>query len=185
MSQIKGLIIQSRLSYIENYLDNTDLRAINEKLSPSVNQILLEQVFRVNKYPFSLLKELDDALSRVVSESPQQLFSRVGADFAEVLLDRYFFNYVEAKKPQKLLAQLGRLYDKLWGFGHYEFRAEKDHEAEIQISYDEEVHEAYVWFMEAFLTASVEICTGKKAVLNKVKSEGQNAYNYVCHIGWG
>ena len=57
MSDIRGLIIQSRLEYIENIAESNTYGQVMQKLSEPARQAIGEQVFLTNLYPFYLLNE--------------------------------------------------------------------------------------------------------------------------------
>lgn len=184
MSSIRGLIFHSRLDYIDKYIDAATFKKNGEKLSPQARQVLFDQVFLVNKYPFEMLKELDKILPEIAAEAPEPLFRKIGRDFAKTILDRYFFNYVEAQKPHKFLQQFQRLYPNLWDFGRYELISGETQKVQVRLTYEEEVHPEYHWFMEEFFKAGVEICSGKHVTVNRVSNNTGSEESQVYQISW-
>ncbi|MCB0285885.1 MAG: TIGR02265 family protein [Calditrichaeota bacterium] len=171
MSTIRGLVFHSRFHYVKQHLDYTTRRNINEHLSEQVRNVVSEQVFPVNFYRFEMLQELDNAIVTVTTAAEQPLFQSIGREFAHAIVDRYFFNYTEAQKPQRFLAQFQRLYARLWGFGQIDIRPESTRKSTIILEYPVSVHPAYHIFMTSFLTNAIALCGGKSVQLNPVESE--------------
>lgn len=184
MNGIRGVVFHSRLDYIQKHLDTSAFKKAGENLSPQARQIIFDQIFMVNTYPFSVLKELDQALPRVSGFPGEKLFREMGREFANSILDRYFFNYVEAQKPQKFLAQFQKLYDNLWALGRYEVMAEENQKAQVTLTCEEEIHPEYTWFMEEFLKTAVEICNGKNVAIKRLASADSAEDSQVFSISW-
>lgn len=184
MSSIRGVVFHSRLDYIHKHSDPTALKKAGENISPQARQVIFDQIFMVNYYPFSILKEFDQLLPKISKLSKEKLFREIGRDFAHTILDRYFFNYVEAQKPHKFLVQFQKLYRNLWGFGEYQVRAEEEQKAQIMLVYEEEVHQEYSWFMEEFFKTAVEICNGKEVTLQPISENSANEDSQVYSISW-
>jgi uncharacterized protein (TIGR02265 family) len=184
MSSIRGVVFHSRFDYIHKHLDTAVFKRAGDKLSPQAKQVIFDQIFMVNKYPFAVLKEMDRILPEVSPLPGEDLFREIGQEFAYTILDRYFFNYIEAHKPHKFLAQLQKLYGNLWDFGQYEVRAEENQKAQITLSYEEEVYPEYTWFMEEFFKTGVEICNGKNVTLKRISDNSSNEEGQVYSISW-
>lgn len=184
MSSIRGVVFHSRFDYIHKHLDPTAFKKAGESISPQARQVIFDQIFMVNYYPFSILKEFDQMLPQISDLPKEELFREIGREFADTILDRYFFNYIEAQKPHKFLGQFQKLYGHLWGFGEYEARAEEDQKAQITLVYEEEVHPEYTWFMEEFFKTAIEICNGKEVTLQPVSENSANEDSQVYSISW-
>ncbi len=74
MSDIRGLMIHSRLDYVENLPDRKHYQQLLQHLGKGMRQSIGEQVFMTNSYPFSLLKELDKAIGEILN-SPLETIS--------------------------------------------------------------------------------------------------------------
>lgn len=184
MNSIRGVVFHSRFDYIHQHLDAAAFKKAGNKLSPQAKQVIFDQIFMVNKYPFAILKEMDQILPEVSPLSREDLFREIGREFAHTILDRYFFNYTEAQKPHKFLAQLQKLYGNLWDFGQFEVRAEENQKAQITLSYEEEVYPEYNWFMEEFFKTAVEICHGKSVTLKRISDTSFEEDSQVYSISW-
>jgi uncharacterized protein (TIGR02265 family) len=183
MSDIRGLIIQSRMDYIENHFDNSYAQVL-KKLSEPVRHAIGEQVFLTNLYPFHLLRDLDAAIGESLPESLESIFSEIGQRYADLILDRYFYNYLEERNPHKFLEQLEKLYPYLWNFGQYSYKKSDNTEARIQFDYNEDVHKPYCWFVQYFLKRGIEICGGNSVEVQELKCEAEGEESCIYQIRW-
>ena len=184
MSDILGIVIQSRLDYLEKAGGNGVLNEVLQKLSESVRQAVGEQVFLTNLYPFHLLRELDLAIGESLNKPMETIFREIGSGFADTVLDRYFYNYVDARNPHKFLAQIKNLYPYLWRFGTYSYRKENAGKALLRFEYDEDIHKPYCWFMQEFLKKGVEICGSTGVQLAEKECEAENGDACVYQLQW-
>ena len=184
MSDVRGLIIQSRLDYIEEIKDSNVYTKVMQKLSEPVRQAIGEQVFFTNLYPFYLLKDLDIAIVESLNESLESIFQDIGEKYAELIMDRYFYNYIESKSPQKFLAQMGNLYSYLWNFGKYSYEKSNNNSAKIEFEYDEDIHKAYCWFMQSFLNKGIAMCGGQSIELKEIQCEADDGDACIYDISW-
>ncbi len=184
MSNIKGLVIQSRLDYLENRNDQNLMRMVLQKLSEPARQAVGEQVFLTNLYPFHILRELDAVLGENLGQPLEEVFREIGEHFAVTILDRYFYNYIETQNPQAFLAQIKNLYPYLWDFGRYSYRKSNNHSASVRFEYDEDIHKPYCWFMQAFLKKGVTICGGKAVTLREESCGAEDGEACVYLLAW-
>lgn len=179
MADIRGLILLSRLDYVERHIDGAAFKSAAEALPEAARQVLLDQVFMVNDYPFEWLRALDGVLTTASELDETALFEAVGRQFAAMLLDRYFFNYIETRQPGRYLAQLQRHYPRLWGFGRMEFHSHSRGEGTIDLVYPEPVHAAHTIFMATFLKEGMVICGASDIVLEPSDSSGEHRHYVV------
>ena len=184
MSDIRGLIIQSRLDYIENQENGVKYQQIFQKLSEPVRQAIGEQVFLTNLYSFHLLKELDSVLGEATKMPLESLFIEIGEQSAPLMLDRYFYNYIQNKNPQGFLAQIARLYSHICDFGKYTYSKTGETKADITFDYDEDIHKPYCWFIQTILVKGVELCGGKSVVLKENQCEAEDGESCQYHLSW-
>jgi len=181
MSDIRGLIIQSRLEYLEN---SGKYDQIMEKLLVQQRQAIGEQVFLTNLYPFQLLKDLDRILSETFDEPLETLFRDIGEKSADLFLDRYFYNYIQNRDPHGFLVQFERLYPFICGFGSYTYEKENQQSAIVKLAYDEDIHKTYCWFIQSLLKGGVEICGGKSVSILETQCEAENSPFCQYQISW-
>ncbi|MFZ0389909.1 MAG: TIGR02265 family protein [Calditrichia bacterium] len=183
MGEIRGLLIQSRLDYLENLKDKPFSRVM-QKLPESARQAVGEQVFTTNLYPFQLLQELDSAIAGSTEIPQEQVFREMGRNYASTIMNRYFFNYMEAANPQKFLAQLGNLYNYLWNFGSLKYQKQDPNSANVEFTYDQEVHKGYCWFMQQLLTEGLKMCGAKQVEIQETVCSSDDGDTCRYQIKW-
>ncbi len=186
MSEIRGLILQSRFEFLEEKIGSQAIRLLLEKLSPASKQIIEEQIFPVNKYPFQLLKEIDSVIPQIISEPLEKIFRDMGKYFSPIIVDKYFYNYIESRNPAGFLHHMEKLYFYLWDFGQYNCTpsAKNNNEYDVHLNYEIDIHKPYCWFMQAFLTQGVEICGASNVTLKEIKCEAENDEECLYRIKW-
>jgi uncharacterized protein (TIGR02265 family) len=184
MSDIRGLIIQSRLEYIESLAESNTYGQVMQKLSEPARQAIGEQVFLTNLYPFYLLKDLDSAIGESLNIPLESIFRNIGEKHADVITDRYFYNYVESKAPHKYFKQLGTLYHNLWHFGKYAYKKINQKSVEIKFDYDEDIHKPYCWFINSFLEKGLVICGGKSIEISELQCEAEDGESCIYLLKW-
>jgi len=184
MSDIRGLVIQSRLSYLEKLDDQSKFKHVLQKLSEPVRNAIGEQVFMTNLYSFSMLKDLDMAIGESLKIPLESIFNEIGTSYAKLILDRYFYNYIQEKDPQRFLAQVERLYSSLWYFGQYTYQKNGEKSATVKFDYDEDLHKPYCWFIQAFLNKGIEICGGKDVKINEKECVSEDGESCLYNIKW-
>ena len=184
MSDIRGLVIQSRLEYLEKIAGNDTYNLVLQQLSEPVRQAVGEQVFPTNLYPFHLLRDLDSAIGSSIEKPLETVFREIGNNYAIIILDRYFFNYVKSQNPQNFLAQMGNLYHYLWNFGKYTYEKVDNNSTKIKLDYDEDIHKPYCWFIQEFLKKGVELCGGKSVELTEMDCEAEDNKTCVYRLSW-
>ena len=184
MSDIRGLVIQSRLDFLENQLDTNVSQQVIHKLNEPVRQAIGEQVFLTNLYPFYLLKDLDAAIAETIDTPLKALFQEIGEKTAPIMMDRYFFNYLQQKNPHGFLAQIERIYPYIWNFGKYSYEKSGDGEANIKFDYDEDIHKSYCWFIQSFLKSSLEICGARSVKIEETECEAQDGESCKYIVSW-
>lgn len=184
MSDIRGLIFQSRLDYIEAKDNGKVYHKVFQKLSEPVRQSVGEQVFPTNLYPFRQLRDLDMAIGESIDQPLEVIFREIGSQFAQKTLDRYFYNYLESRDPQKFLAQIENLYGYLWDFGKYSYQKNKADSATVRFDYEEDIHKPYCWFMQEFLRKGVRLCGGTDVTLEEKDCEAESGDSCTYLISW-
>ena len=114
----------------------------------------------------------------------KELFKEIGSKTALIMMDRYFFTYMQQKNPQGLLAQIERVYPYIWDFGKYSYEKAGNTKADIKFDYDEDIHKSYCWFIQSFLESSVNLCGGKSVKIDEVECEAEDGESCRYSITW-
>jgi uncharacterized protein (TIGR02265 family) len=184
MGDIRGLMIHSRLDYVENLPEKKQYQRVLQHLSEGVRQNIGEQVFLTNLYPFHILKEVDLAIGEILNEPLESIFRDIGKRSASLIMEQYFFNYVQAQNPQGFLSQIEKLYPSLCNLGQYFYQKSDQQSARLKFVYDEDIHKPFCWFIQTFLQTGIEICGGKNVILKEIQCEADNGESCMYEISW-
>ena len=185
MKNIKGLIIQLRMEFLEEQIGGEAIKGILSLLSMPAQEILRSPVLPSSGYSFSILRELDEKLPQVIDRPLENLFRDIGSYAAPKIVDRYFYNYVENRLPSRFLEQFQRLYPILWGFGNVQVFPDDGGEGYmVQFFYEQDIHKPYCWFMQNLLTQSITIVGGKSVALIEKECDAENGEKCWYHIRW-
>ncbi len=184
MRDVRGLILLSRYDFLESELDGNALKQLSEMLSPRTREMVTEQIFPVNRYPFSVLKEIDQIIPQMVSLPLEKLFRQIGKNFAAVIVDRYFYNYRVAHQPDKFLVQFKNLYHHLWGVGAFEYNFQDRNHVTLTFEYEEDIHKPYCWFLQEFFRESIRLCGATEVWLKELECDAENGEKCRYKISW-
>lgn len=168
MNDIQGVVLLSRFEYLEKKLGAQAVSQLVKKLPEHLQHSVQEQIFPVNRYPFQLVQEIDALIPQLIAEPLEQIFREIGTMFAQNLIEKYFFNYLESKDPAKLISQIGNLYGYLWGFGQYHVVSLKNGEARVDYIYEMDIHKPYCWFTQEFLIKGLQMCCGSSVSITEL-----------------
>jgi hypothetical protein len=116
MSGIKGLVLLTRLDYIEQNFGKDKLKSFTDKLNK--NRIQYQPVSISKEYSEELLNLIDEAIKDEIFESDITRFRELGLWNAPRLMPRYFQVYITEKKPADFLKQYAIIRDFLIGLGN-------------------------------------------------------------------
>jgi len=186
MSEIRGIILQSRFEYLEEKIGHQAIKKLLEKLSPASKQIIEEQIFPVNKYPFQLLKDIDEVIPQIISEPLEKIFRDIGTNYSPKIVDKYFYNFIESQNPGGFLCHIEKLYFYLWDFGQYDCTSvgNNPNSFQIDLEYEIDIHKPYCWFMQELLKRGTEICGASSPALSELKCAAENADKCLYQIKW-
>jgi len=183
MPEIRGLIIQSRLNFLEKLSDPKLIKKTLQKLPEDIRYEISEQIFPVNAYPFRYLVAIDEALIASIPMDPNAIFEQIGAQFSDLVIDRYFHLYSELKAPTRFLNLLSELYCTLWGFGQYQPDT-SEYSAHLKFLYEVAIPKSFCLFQQSFLKHSMEHCGVRKLKLIERECMSDNGKRCVYDLEW-
>lgn len=130
MQQIKGAILKSRLSYIEETFGKDGLRKVVETLSPD-DQRTLRLVFTSNWYPFALGKRLDDAIVEHLGGGRTEIFERLGEASAVKNLSSMHAGYLTPGDAHAFLAKAPQIYAMYYEVGRRDYEKTGERSARL------------------------------------------------------
>ena len=121
MQQIKGAVLKSRLSFVEEHAGKEGVQRVLATL-PAADQRTLRMLFTSNWYPFELGKALDDAIVRVLGRGRTEFFERLGEASAEKNLGSIHGGYLTRGDAHAFLAKSPSIYSLYYEAGRREYQ---------------------------------------------------------------
>ncbi len=162
MQQIKGAVLKSRLSFVEEHFGKEAVQRVLAGLPP-VDQRTLRMLFTSNWYPFALGKALDDSIVRVLGGGRTEFFERLGEASAEKNLSTIHSGFLTRGDAHGFLAKSPSIYSLYYEAGRREYREIGPKEG-VLTTYDAETFSApdcltvVGWYRKA-----LEMCGVKSA----------------------
>jgi uncharacterized protein (TIGR02265 family) len=121
MQQIKGAVLKSRLSFVEERFGKEAVQRVLDDL-PAADQRTLKMIFTSNWYPFALGKAVDDAIVRAVGQGRTDFFERLGEASAEKNLSTVHAGFLTKGDPHGFLAKAPAVYSLYYETGRREYQ---------------------------------------------------------------
>jgi len=120
VQQIKGVILKSRLAFVEQFFGKEGVQRVLAAM-PQNDQRTLRMLFTSNWYPFELGKALDDTIVRVLGGGKVEFFERLGAASAEKNLATVHSGFLTKGDAQGFLAKTPSIYSLYYESGRREY----------------------------------------------------------------
>jgi hypothetical protein len=120
MQQIKGAVLKSRLSFVQDHFGKEGLERVLAAL-PEGDRRTLKMLFTSNWYPFELGKSLDDGIVRVLGGGRPEFFERLGAASAEKNLSTIHSGFITRSDAHGFLAKSPSFYSLYYETGRREY----------------------------------------------------------------
>jgi hypothetical protein len=183
VQQIKGAVLKSRLTFVEEHSGKDGLQRVLSAL-PTTDQRALRMLFTSNWYPFELGKVLDDAIVRVLGGGKPEFFERLGEASATKNLGTIHSGYLTRGDAHGFLAKSGSFYSLYYDHGRREYQPTGPKEG-VLTTYDAETFSApdcltvIGWYRKA-----LEMCgiSGARMVEEECRATGGAACRY--RVSW-
>ena len=140
MQQIKGSVVKSRLSFVEEHFGKEGVERVLATL-PAEDAKALGSVLTVKWYPLELGTRLDDAIVRVLGDGKAEFFERLGAASADRNLGTVHKAFIAAGDPHAFLTRTPVIYSMYYEKGRREYEKTGERSATLT-TYDAEVFSA-------------------------------------------
>lgn len=179
MQKVKGSVLRSRLTFVEESFGEAKLRQVMESLSAE-DQQALTMMLPSSWLPFEVGKRLDDAIVKVVGGGKPKFFERLGVASAEKNLTTVHSAFLTPGDPHGFLAKAPQIYRLYYQTGRREYEKVGEHEAVLT------THEAETFSNPDCLTVigwykrALEYCGAKnpKVVEEECRAKGGAVCRY-------
>ncbi len=168
MSQVKGLVLLSRLEYLEKIKGPSIYKEFLKKISTEEQNFVRQPIDSANLYPENTLVEIDQILLDEYFAGDVAEFRRLGVWSAGYLMGRFFQLYIEEQKPFEFLEQYARLRDAMIGSGEMSIEETAPGKLIITIDYGQSIPESVCMSELGFLEGSMGLCGAKNLDVEEI-----------------
>ena len=179
MSTIKGIVLLTRIEYIENHFGTEEYFEFLKKISTPEENFRRRPVDGSNNYPEDTLVKIDELLLKDYFENDTNKFLELGKWNAQRMVPKFFNLYIDEKNPTEFLLQYNRLRDFLIGSGTMKLQVFNDKSFGIQLDYGQPIPESVCFSEKGFIIEGIKMCTGKDPVVEEAfPTSNESVYYY-------
>jgi len=161
MSMVKGLVLLSRLEYLENLQGPAISKDFLKKISTEEQNFVRQPIDGANLYPEDTLVEIDRILLDEYFNGDVDEFRKLGIWNAEFIMTRFFQLYIEEQTPIEFLEQYARLREAIIGTGEMHIEKIGSDKLLITIDYGQTIPKSVCMSELGFLEGSMRLCGAK------------------------
>ena len=120
MQQVKGSVLKSRMTFVEEQGGGAAAQRVLAELTPDEQQ-QLKTLLTMKWYDFELGKHLDDAIVRVLGGGRREFFERLGEASADRNLTTLHKPFLVEGDPHAFLAKAPQIYALYYETGRREY----------------------------------------------------------------
>ena len=140
MQQIKGSVLKTRMSFVEEHSGKEGVEKVLAAL-PEADRKALGMILTVQWYPFELGKRLDDAIVRVLGGGRAEFFDRLGVASADRNLASIHKGFLSPGNAHAFLEKAPTIYRLYYETGRREYARTGD-KSGVLTTYDAETFSA-------------------------------------------
>lgn len=181
MPHIKGLVLLTRLEYLEMKHGVTTYREFLKSISSEDHNFVRQTVDAASQYADEMLARIDHELLENYFDNDLEEFRRLGEWNADNLMYRYFNLYIDENKPAEFMEQYARLRSALIGSGDMTVQRLGDKKIQIIIDYGQSIPRSVCLSEQGFLSGGMELC-GARNVNIEESSCASEPDSYACRM---
>ncbi len=181
MSGIKGIVLLTRLHYVENHYGKDGLKEFLDKLDVDKDSPLFQPIIISKDYSEELLQDIDKVLLKEYFNNDIQKFLELGQWNAHHLMPTYFQIYIDEKNPGGFIEQMALLRPHLIGLGEMLVSEIEPNQYLIRINYGQPYPETARLSELGFLEEGLRKC-GAQNVKSKIEEKDETSVEY--QIEW-
>ncbi|TFH00126.1 MAG: hypothetical protein E4H13_08220 [Calditrichales bacterium] len=181
MSLIRGLVLMTRLEYLEAKYGVEKYQAFLKKISTDEINFSRQPVDGASTYPDTTLARIDQILQEDFFAGDDSAFKEIGLWSAGNFMFRFFNMYVESGQPTEFLTQYARLRKHLIGSGEMKVSIHSNNQCEIGIDYGQTIPKSVCLSEQGFIEGGMAQC-GADEIQIEEHSCASIADNYICEM---
>ena len=181
MPSVRGLVLISRLDYLEMRFGTDIHREFLRKISTESINFIRQPLESAMSYPDTMLSTIDQILLEDFFNSEVQEFKTLGKWSANNFMYRFFSQYVDEAQPVEFLAQYGRLRYHLIGAGEMTMQVRKPAVLDLAIDYGQKIPRSVCLSEQGFIEGGLELCGAQQVDLCE-ESCASTSEDFTCHF---
>ncbi|NOX90371.1 MAG: hypothetical protein GXO77_15280 [Calditrichaeota bacterium] len=177
MSGIKGIVLLTRLNFVEHHYGKDGLKTFFDKMDVDKESPLFQPIMISKDYSEDILSNMDKVLLNEFFEGNLKRFYELGVWNTKHLMPTYFQIYIDEKNPGGFIEQMARLRPYLIGLGEMSVSAIESNEYFVLINYGQEFPESARLSELGFLEEGLRLC-GAKEVKSKIEEKDETSVEY-------
>ena len=183
MQQIKGTVLKSRLSFVDEQFGPDGARRVLDSLS-SEDRRTLGMILPVQWYPFELGKRLDDAIVTVLAQGDPSFFIRLGQASADKNLKSVHRGFLTPGNIHGFLSKAPAIYALYYETGRREYKMTGEKEA-VLTTFDAETFSAPDCLtVIGWHRSALEMCGGKGIQIREEECRAKGGQVCRYRISW-
>ncbi len=181
MPSIRGLVLMSRLEYLEKKYGAEEYREFLKKISTDEINFLCQPLDGALIYPDSLLATIDQILLHDYLNNDIEEFKSLGKWGAENFMFRFFSQYVDEAEPLNFLSQYRRLRDYLIGSGEMKIHPIDNKHLTFSIDYGQQIPKSVCLSEQGFIEGGMEQCGAENVRIVETACASESE-NFTCQF---
>ena len=179
MQQIKGSVLKTRLSFIEEQSGKEGVERVLAAL-PASDRKTLGMILTVQWYPFELGKRLDDAIVQVIGGGRADYFERLGEASADKNLGSIHKGFLTKGDPHAFLEKAPTIYRLYYETGRREYEKKGPKEGVLTTFEAETFSVPDCMTVASWHRRALELCgvKGPKVVEEECRAKGGKVCRY-------
>lgn len=179
MGTIKGLVLLSRVEFLDNNFGQEKYKSFLKQISTPDENFERRPIDGSKNYPEKTILKIDEILLNDYFKNDINMFFQLGQWYAEKLLPKYFDLYIDAQDPGEFLLQYNRLRPFLIGSGIMQVNLIKKNSFELVIDYEQTIPRSICLSEQGFLSRGIEICGASNLDINE-KECASSPPDFIC-----
>lgn len=185
MQQIKGAVLKSRLTFVEETAGKDGMARVLARMGPD-DQRALRMLFTSNWYPVGLCHGLDDAIVAELGDGRAEVFERLGAASAEKNLggSGVHAGYLMPGDPHGFMAKAPQVYAMYYESGRREYVPTGDTSGVLTTHDASDVDADDCRTVVGWYRRALELCGAKAVRVNETECRAKGGRVCRYEVSW-
>jgi len=180
IGSVKGVVIKSRLAFVQAQMGEEAAQSVLAKLSPE-DQKALSMIMSNLWYPFSVNERLDTAIAAEMGMG-ERVFKMMGEKSAEQNLGTVHRALIANRDPQGLLKRSAQIYQMYYNTGRREYEKLSEKAGKLTTRDSQTFSHPDCLTVVGWHEKAIGMCGGRNARVteSKCRARGDAVCEYMC-----